>query len=88
MLLATLPELIHQSSVIAYGHIDSAAGLPVPFHASTIVKGADVVRGSVIPLCNSHPNPEGPALSRSIGEQVLFLANTEGASTCPTTTDH
>jgi hypothetical protein len=71
--VVTLPELIHQSRVIAYGRIDPNAGVPVPFHVSTIAKGADVVQGSGIFLCNSRPNPEWPDLSKSVGEQVLFL---------------
>jgi hypothetical protein len=71
--VVTLPELIHQSRVIAYGRIDSNGGVPVPFHVSKIAKGADVVQGGDILLCNSRPNPEWPDLSRSVGEQVLFL---------------
>lgn len=71
--VVTLPELIHQSRVIAYGRIDANVGVPVPFHASAIIKGADVAQGSVILLCNSRPNPEWPDLSKSVGEQVLFL---------------
>jgi hypothetical protein len=71
--VVTLPELIHQSRVIAYGRIDANADVPVPFHASAIIKGADVVQGGVILLCNSRPNPEWPDLSKSVGEQVLFL---------------
>jgi hypothetical protein len=74
--VVTLPELVQQSSVIAYGHIKAGTAGPgslVSFQAVSMLKGAAPAADSTIPLCNARPNTEWPDLSKLIGDNVLFL---------------
>jgi hypothetical protein len=73
--IVTLPELIQQSSVIAYGHIKAgpAESGSVSFQAVSMLKGTAPVADSTILLCNARPNTEWPDLSKLVGENVLFL---------------
>jgi hypothetical protein len=73
--VVTLPELVQQSSVIAYGHIKAGTAGPgslVSFQAVSMLKGAAPADGT-IPLCNARPNTEWPDLSKLVGDNVLFL---------------
>jgi hypothetical protein len=78
--IVTLPELIRQSQLIVYGHVDAAAktrslapASSVRFEASRILKGESSVDGSVVLLCDSRPNSEWPDLSKLAGNNILFL---------------
>lgn len=74
--VVTLPDLVQQSSVIAYGHIKagpSESGSRVSFQALSMFKGADSAVDGTILLCNARPNTEWPDVSKLTGENVLFL---------------
>jgi hypothetical protein len=78
--IVTLPELIDESQVVVYGHMDVAqksSSIPstarLQFKAVQVLKGGPSVRDEVVPLCNRRPNTEWPDLSKLTGDAVLFL---------------
>jgi hypothetical protein len=81
---ATLPELVQESSVIVYGHIDTVGSPPpraswVSFKVSEVIKGNPSLTAEAIFLCNSPPPMrEYPDLSKLTGNLVLFLSSQKG----------
>jgi len=83
--VVTLPELVKESEVIVYGHIDTSTSHskvrssgPLKFLVAGVLKGASSVRSGAVLLCNSRPNIEWPDLSKLTGEAVLFLLPSKG----------
>jgi hypothetical protein len=77
--VVTLLELIEESQLIIYGHLDIANSPPVfsptrlRFTAVQLLKGRTSAREDIVLLCNRRPNAEWPDLSKLAGDAVLFL---------------
>jgi hypothetical protein len=82
MTMITLPGLVKESAVIAYGHVDTDSASAHSQHPPTVVtfdvvegvKGNAVLGKRQINLCNSRINSEWPDLSKKTGELVIFAS--------------
>jgi hypothetical protein len=80
MTMVTLPGLVKESTVIAYGHIrgasapDQSQSPPtVTFEVVSLLKGKASSRRKKLTLCNPHDNSEWPDLSKKTGDLVVSV---------------
>jgi hypothetical protein len=73
----TLSDLVHRSSVIVFGRLESVSTTGarwIPFRPTQVLKGNASIATQQIQLCNSPPKmQEYPDLSKMAGDVVLFL---------------